>query len=101
MVCSGRRHGKGGTGYAVQRDQDHGLREHVVRDYLPGMCLKGPCAVDGISRQTGDKWLVRDHTQGVTDWAVQYSFHRLRLGRNGRGPSSGRHWDESEDPKAI
>ncbi len=45
-------------------------REQFVRDYLTGDYPKGAlCAVYGISRPTGDKWLVRYHAHGVAGLA--------------------------------
>lgn len=43
-------------------------REQFVGDYLTGAYAKGAlCAVYGISRPTGDKWLARYHAQGRAD----------------------------------
>ena len=45
-------------------------REQFVLDYLTGDYPKGAlCAVYGISRPTGDKWLVRYHAHGVAGLA--------------------------------
>ena len=45
-------------------------REHFVLDYLTGDYPKGAlCAVYGISRPTGDKWLARYHAHGVVGLA--------------------------------
>ena len=45
-------------------------REQFVRDYLTGAYPKGAlCAVYGISRLTGDKWLARYHAHGVAGLA--------------------------------
>ena len=45
-------------------------REQFVRDYLTGDYPKGAlCAVYGISRPTGDKWLARYHAHGVAGLA--------------------------------
>ena len=45
-------------------------REQFVGDYLTGAYAKGAlCAVYGISRPTGDKWLARYHAHGVAGLA--------------------------------
>ena len=45
-------------------------REQFVLDYLTGAYPKGAlCAVYGISRPTGDKWLARYHAHGVVGLA--------------------------------
>lgn len=45
-------------------------REQFVSDYLTGGYTKGAlCAVYGISRPTGDKWLARYHAYGVAGLA--------------------------------
>lgn len=45
-------------------------REQFVRDYLTGEYPKGVlCAVYGISRPTGDKWVARYHAHGVAGLA--------------------------------
>ena len=46
-------------------------REHVVCDYLTGDYPMGVlCALYGISRPTGDKWLARYHPHGVAGLAA-------------------------------